>query len=118
MLPAIWVEGVQKRGLPMKDVVRMMCSNPARLFGLYPKKGALLPGSDADLVVLDPQAAQELSADDLLNKNKHSPYVGRPLHGQVVQTYVRGKCVYDRGAIKVEPGYGRLIESRARYRTF
>jgi len=118
MLPSIWTEGVQKRGLPMTEVVRMMCSNPARLFGLFPKKGALLPGSDADLVVLDPQAGQELTHDDLLNKNKHSPYVGRHLHGQIVQSYVRGRCVYDRGEILVEPGHGRLIAQRARYQPF
>lgn len=118
MLPAIWDEGVQKRELPMTEVVRMLCANPARLFGLYPKKGALLPGSDADLVVLDPQAAKMLKAEDLLNKNKHSPYVGRRLHGIVAQTYVRGRCVYDRGRILVDPGHGRLIAQRARYQPF
>ncbi len=109
MLPAILTEGVHKRGLPLPAVVRMMSANPARIFGLYPRKGALQAGSDADLVVIDLQREWTLTIEDLLYKNKHSPYVGRTFKGRVEQTYVRGQLVYQDGKVLAEPGYGRLL---------
>ena len=72
MLPAILTEGVYKRGLPLTDLVRMMSGNPARIFGLYPNKGSLLPGSDADFTIVDLDQDWVLTADELLYKNKHS----------------------------------------------
>lgn len=56
MLPALITEGVHKRGLPLAALARMASANPARLLGLYPRKGVIQPGSDADFVVVDPIA--------------------------------------------------------------
>jgi allantoinase len=113
LLPVLLTEGVHKRGLPLPDLVRMTAGNPARIFGLYPHKGHLLPGADADLVVVDLDAEWELAVEDLLYKNKHSAYVGRRFKGKVERTLVRGKTVYANGRICVEPGYGQLLRRGA-----
>jgi allantoinase len=113
MLPALLTEGVHKRGLPLPDLVRLTAGNPARIFGLYPRKGSLLPGADADLVVVDPDAVWELAADDLFYKHKHSAYVGRRFQGRVERTIVRGQTVYADGRICVDPGYGQWLRRGA-----
>jgi len=109
MLPVLLTEGVCKRGLALPDLVRLTAGNPARIFGLYPTKGSLLPGSDADLVVVDLDAAWELAADDLFYKHKHSAYVGSRFQGRVERTLLRGQTVYADGQICVEPGYGQWL---------
>jgi allantoinase len=112
MLPALLTEGVHKRGLPLSTIARLMAANPARIFGLYPQKGALLPGSDADLVVVDLHKKWTLSADRLFYKNKHSAYAGYTFKGAVEQTIVRGTIVYQNEQILVEPGFGQLLRHR------
>lgn len=109
LLPVLLTEGVHKRSLPLTDLVRMTSANPARLFGLYPRKGSLLPGSDADFVVVDLDREWELSADELFYKHKHSPYVGARFKGLVRRTVVRGETVYEDGQIVAQPGYGQLL---------
>ena len=108
-LPVLLTEGVHKRGLALPDLVRMTAGNPARIFGLYPRKGSLLPGADADLVVVDLEAEWELTADELFYKHKHSAYVGSRFKGKVERTLVRGKTVYADSRICVEPGYGQCL---------
>lgn len=108
-LPVLLTEGVHKRGLPLTDLVRMTSANPARIFGLYPQKGSLLPGADADFVVIDLDKEWELSAADLLNKHKFSPYTGSRFKGMVERTVVRGETVYENGRILVEPGFGQFL---------
>ena len=115
MLPAILTEGVHKRGLRLQDVARMMAANPARIFGLYPKKGALVPGSDADITIVDLDAEWTLSAEDLLYKNKHSAYIGYSFKGKVEQTFVRGKPVFQDGVILAQPGYGKALKRQYKY---
>jgi len=108
-LPVLLTEGVHKRGLKLNRLVKLIAGNPARIFGLYPRKGALLPGSDADFVIVDINQEWKMEKEEILSKNKHSPYVGFPFKGKVEQTYVRGQMVFDRGSITAEPGYGRLV---------
>lgn len=112
MLPALLTEGYHKRGLALPALVRMLSGNPARIFGIYPQKGALLPGSDADLVVVDLDREWTLSRDQLLSKNKHSPYVGYRFKGSVEQTIIRGVPVHQRGEILVDPGFGKLVKRK------
>lgn len=116
MLPVMLTEGVYKRGLSLPALAKLMAGNPARLFGLYPRKGAMLPGSDADLVVVDLEKEWILSADHLFNKNKHSPYVGYAFRGSVECTIVRGEMVYHHGQIQVQPGFGQLLRRAQPYR--
>jgi allantoinase len=115
MLPAILTEGVHKRQMPLQDITRMMAANPARIFGLYPQKGTLKPGSDADMTVVDLESEWTLTSDDLFYKNKHSAYIGRSFKGRVIQTFVRGRPVYQDGKILVKPGYGKALKRLYKY---
>lgn len=115
MLPVLLTEGVHKRGLSLPELVRMMSANPARIFGLYPQKGSLLPGADADVTIIDLDKEWTLTVDDLLYKNKHSAYVGYTFKGAVERTIVRGQTVYLEGRILAEPGYGQLVRRQTAY---
>ncbi len=108
-LPILLSEGVTKRGLSLTSLARMLSYNPARLFGLFPEKGSIQVGADADLAVVDLDKEWTLSADQLFYKNKFSAYVGSTFKGGVERTFVRGKTVYQDGQIKAEPGYGKLL---------
>lgn len=109
LLPAVLTEGVHKRGMPWELVARLMSANPARIFGIYPQKGAILPGSDADFTVVAPGRSWTLAASDLQYRFKQSPYVGRKFMGAVTETIVRGKIVFRDGQIVAEAGHGRLV---------
>jgi allantoinase len=115
VLPVMLSEGVNKRGLPLSAVARMLSFNPARLFGLYPQKGKIQPGADADLAVVDLDKEWTLTVDQLFNKNKFSAYVGSTFKGKVIRTIVRGRTVYQDGEIKVQPGYGKLLRRQKPY---
>ena len=107
--------------LPLERAVALITSNPADIFGLAPRKGRLLPGADADLVLYDPTVRGTV---DTATWQTRSPVAGRvwqgyPLTGRVVTTIVRGTTVYDHGEIVGSPGYGAIIRpeaSRRRHR--
>ncbi|MEN4013493.1 MAG: allantoinase AllB [Chloroflexota bacterium] len=109
MLPAILTEGVNRRGMPLTLLTRLLSANPARIFGLYPQKGAIQAGADADLVVVNIDKEWTLTTDMLLSKNRHSPYVGYSFKGCVERTLVRGTTVYQDGVVIGKPGYGLLL---------
>jgi len=108
-LPVFHDEAVVRRGLSYPKLVRLMCANPARLFGLS-EKGTLEPGTDADFVIFDPDAAQTITADDNASKADYSIYEGRKITGQVERTYLRGDCIAAEGEILGEAGDGTLID--------
>ncbi len=113
MLPLMLDAGFLQRGVPLPALVRMLCANPARLYGLYPQKGAIVPGADADLVIVDLHQPWTLAEDDLLYRNRISPFIGRAFQSKVVQTFVRGESVYEQGKITAQPGYGRFLRPLA-----
>lgn len=108
-LPAVVVEGVQKRGLPLTDLVRMTSTNPARIFGLAGKKGDLSPGHDADIVLVDPKRHAVLTPDNLFYRNRHSAYVGSPMHGMVTRTLLRGLTIFVEGQIMSQAPGGQFL---------
>jgi allantoinase len=116
MVPLLFSEGVVQRKLPPSLLARMLSYNPARVFGLYPRKGVLQVGSDADLVLLDPGKRWVLRKEDLFYKNKHSPFTGRTITGAVVLTMLRGRVIYREGEIKASPGNGRFLPREYRVR--
>ncbi len=109
MLPAILTEGVHKRSLSLLQVVQMMSIHPAKTYGVYPEKGSLIPGTDADFIIVDLDKEWTLEADALLSKNKHSAYVGEKFKGYVEKTFVRGNLVYQQGEVVAKPGFGKAI---------
>lgn len=109
LLPLLLEEGVHRRGLSLPLLARLTSANPARLLGLYPRKGSLQPGADADLTIVDPGQEWTVSAGALFARHQHTPYEGRRLHGRVIATLVRGLVVYKDGEIVTPPGHGRLL---------
>jgi allantoinase len=109
LLPLLLHEGVHRRGMALPQLVRLTAANPARLFGLYPRKGTLRPGADADLALVDLDEEWTVRAGELFARHKHSPYDGRRLRGRVRTTLVRGRVVYRDGAITAPPGHGQMI---------
>jgi len=100
---------VNERGLSYPMLVRLMCTTPARTFGLA-RKGTLAPGTDADLVVFDPNATRTIDAADNASNADFSLYEGREVTGRVEQTFVRGKLVADDGEIVADAGHGQFVE--------
>ena len=99
----------RERGHVVPDIVEWMCRAPARLAGLVGRKGALAPGCDADLVIWDPDAAWEVDGASLYHRHPLTPYAGRQLHGVVLQTWLRGACIFDRNEGIIGPPKGRLL---------
>ena len=102
-------EGVVERGLPPSWFARVTAENPARLFGLYPRKGAIRAGSDADLLILDPDAIWTVRAEDLSGTAGFTPYEGREVRGRPWMTFLRGRAVLRDGEVQVAPGLGEFV---------
>lgn len=109
----LYSEGVHKGRISLNKYVEVACTNPAKIFGMFPRKGSLSPGSDADIVLFDPTAKHQLSAATHHMNVDYSAYEGWELTGKVRTVLLRGKVVIDRGECLAEKGYGQFIR-RAR----
>ena len=89
--------------LDYPDLVRVACEQPARAFGLYPRKGTLLPGADADIVVVDPRRAMRIRDEDQQSKARHTPFHGWDTPATPVMTLLRGKVIVRDGEISAQP---------------
>jgi allantoinase len=95
-LPVTWTEA-RRRGHGLADIVRWMSAAPARLAGLTGRKGAIAPGYDADLVVLDPDAPFVVTPGAIRHKHPVTPYAGETMTGVVQTTFLRGHPIWDGG---------------------
>jgi allantoinase len=93
-LELMFHEGVNMRGLPVTLISKLLAEQPAQRFGLRHRKGSIALGLDADLVLLHPDKSYTLTAEDLLYRYKHSPYIGMTLSCKVISTISRGNVVY------------------------
>lgn len=93
--------------LSLNKAVELLSANPAKVFKLYPKKGAIRIGADADFAVVDMSAETVISNDAVLSKCGWTPYAGRKVKGLPVHTIVRGKFVFENGKVVGEPGHGQ-----------
>jgi len=110
LLPVLLSEGVNKRGISLQRVAELTSYNPARIFHLYPRKGTLLPGSDADIILVDLETERQVTASELHGYSDYSIYEGWRLKGWPLLTMVRGKVVTGEGKILGSPGHGRYLE--------
>jgi dihydropyrimidinase len=108
-VPVFWDEAVNRRNYDPTFVVEKMSTATARIYGM-PDKGTLDPGTDADVVVFDPDETYTIDPNDNASKADYSIYEGREVTGRVKQTFVRGQLVADDGEIVIDPGYGQFVE--------
>jgi allantoinase len=114
LVPVLYDAAVVRRGLPLAEFVRLLAGAPARIFGLWPRKGTIAVGSDADLTLLDPAGRWTVRAGDLVHRQRWTPFEGRELAGRVVRTIRRGETIYDHAAegparLPAAPGSGRFL---------
>ncbi len=112
MIPLIYTEGVGKRGLSLNQFVALVSTNPAKLFGMYPQKGALEVGSDADIMVFDPEREITIRASDLQTNCDWNPFEGWELKGYPFATISRGKIIATEGKFVGEVGHGRFLQRK------
>ncbi len=115
MLPMLYSEGVRDGRISLQRFVEVTSANPARLFGLYPRKGAIAVGSDADLVLWDPDETRTIRNEDMLSNSGYSVHAGRVVTGWPTLTMRRGEVVYRNGEVLGAAGSGELVR-RDRWR--
>ncbi len=104
---------VSENRLSLSKWVRMHSTEPARTWGLYPEKGSLVPGTDADFIVVDPEDTWTLDREQLHSKSTATVWDGEQFTGSVTTTVVRGNVVYDGEKIQSQPGDGKRAEAGA-----
>lgn len=95
----VYTVGVAGKRMSLAGMCRALSENPARLYGLFPRKGALAEGSDADIVVYDPRASHVLRAQDMVSKAGYTPFEGFRTEGSIVKVYLRGMLQVDGGKV-------------------
>ena len=102
--------GVNEGRIGLNRMVDLLATQPARLFGLYPRKGTIAPGADADIVVFDPAKEQTLSAESHHSKADYNLYEGTTVTGAVELTMVRGNVIVEGGELVANPGVGQFVK--------
>jgi dihydropyrimidinase len=110
-LQVIYDAGVNAGRITLPRLVQVMSENPARVFGLYPKKGTIKPGSDADLVVFDPQRLDVITAATQHSNVGYTLYEGRKVMGKPMLTMQRGKVITDGDRLVAAPGCGQFMKT-------
>src|SRR5712691_8216934 len=106
--------GVRPRRISLNRFVELTSTSPAKIFGLFPRKGTIAPGSDADIVVFDPEKKVRLSAKTLHMKVDYNPYEGREVTGATDTVISRGRVIIDKGKFVGRAGSGSFIKRASR----
>jgi len=107
---ALWTLGVREGQLTENQFVAVLSTNQARIYGAYPRKGALVPGAEADIVLWDPELQVTATASNRHGNVDYTPYEGMRFRGGPASVYVRGNLVYRDGEVVGERGSGRFVE--------
>lgn len=113
MLSLVYSGGVATGRLTLERFVEVFTSGPARLFGMYPSKGTLRPGAEADILIWDPDVTWTVRAAELVNPAGYSVFEGRTLRGRAWRTWLRGEPLLTDRGVTAAPGNGRPIARRA-----
>jgi dihydropyrimidinase len=106
--------GVRTGRITLNRMVELLATNPAKLFGLYPRKGTIAVGSDADIVVFDPSRQKTLSASTHHSKADYNLYEGTTVTGSPELVVLRGQVLVDGDELVAQPGVGQFVK-RARF---
>jgi dihydropyrimidinase len=112
MLTITYAEGVNTGRIGPCKLVQLLCENPAKIFGLYPKKGVIQKGSDADLVIFDPNQLHTIQYKTQHSRGPYTLYEGRRCLGKPILTMQRGKILIEGGEIKGKPGEGKFLATK------
>ncbi len=112
MLSVTYDEGINSGWIGPCRLVQLLSESPAKIFGLYPKKGTIQTSSDADLVLFDPALIQEIHQKALHSGAPYTLYEGRQCLGKPVLTMQRGKVLVENGEMKGTPGIGKFLPTR------
>ena len=111
-LPIVFSEGVSKGRIDVQAFVRLTATNPAKLFGLYPRKGTIAPGADADLVLWDPSKTVTITNRLMQHAIDYTPYEGLDVTGWPIATIARGRMVMRDDQVTAEPGSAQFLARR------
>lgn len=109
-MPILWTYGVGKGRISLNRLVELCCTNPAKAFGMYPRKGTVAVGSDADLAIWDPTAKKTMGQKTSQQRTDYNLYEGWEVTGWPTQVYVRGNLLVDGDTWNGEPGGGQWIK--------
>jgi dihydropyrimidinase len=112
-LPLLFSEGVRKNRTDLNRFVALTCTNPARIYGLHPKKGTIAIGSDADLAIWDPDKTALITDTTTHDRVGYSPYAGMTVTGWPTTVLSRGEVIVDNGELLAERGRGRFLPRAA-----
>ncbi len=113
MVPIVYNEGVNKGRATLPKLVEIWSEKPAKIFGLYPRKGTIQVGSDADLVLLDPAKRFRAGMAVQRGKSDYCPFEGYEALGAAVLTMQRGRLVLEDGELRANPGQGQFLPADA-----
>ncbi|MCF6226662.1 MAG: amidohydrolase family protein, partial [Xanthomonadales bacterium] len=106
----LYSEGVVKNRISLNKFVEMSSTGAAKIFGLFPRKGTIAVGSDADIIIFDPQVQHTISADTHHMRVDYNPYEGWQVQGKTRTTILRGTVAIDNGEAKVGEGFGKYLK--------
>jgi dihydropyrimidinase len=109
LLPLLYSEGVAKGRISLPKLAELLCAAPARVFGLAPRKGAIAPGADADLVVIDPSIRWALDGSQIQSEAGYSNWDGWDFQGKPVLSLLRGQVLLEDGQLRAGPGNGAYL---------
>lgn len=112
-MAVVWDAGVNTGRLTPSEFVRVTSTNAAQIFNMYPRKGLIAAGADADIVVWDPQGSRTISAKTQFSKGGFNVFEGRTVRGIPTHTVAAGKVVFDKGQLRAEEGAGRHVDRPA-----
>jgi dihydropyrimidinase len=112
-MPVMWTTGPGTGRLTPQQFVALHCTNPAKIFGLYPRKGTLMPGADADIAIWDPNRIVDFGVAVSHQRTDYNLYEGWELHGYPEKVFLRGTMIVDGDKWLGRPGMGQYLHRKS-----